>query len=170
MNTLDQTDRDLVNLLQDDLPLDNRPFKPLAVKLEISEDELLNRVKALRENGVLTRFGPFFDAAAMGGAFCLCAMAVSENEFEAVLTKVNAHPEVAHNYERTHRLNMWFVLATETPEGNCRRGRRNRAGNRDRGSALSQTAESSTSGSGSPHDHRRRRPRHHRERFKADCR
>ena len=32
-------------------------------------------------------------------------------------TIVNAHPEVAHNYERTHRLNMWFVLATETPEG-----------------------------------------------------
>ena len=26
---------------------------------------------------------------------------------------VNAHPEVAHNYARDHRLNMWFVLATE---------------------------------------------------------
>jgi DNA-binding Lrp family transcriptional regulator len=53
----------------------------------------------------------------MGGDFCLCAMAVPEDAFDAVLTKVNAHPEVAHNYERTHRLNMWFVLACETPEG-----------------------------------------------------
>jgi hypothetical protein len=23
---------------------------------------------------------------------------------------------VAHNYERTHELNMWFVVATERPE------------------------------------------------------
>ena len=61
----------------------------------------------------MTRFGPFFDAEALGGAFCLCAMAVPEDRFEDVLTKVNAHPEVAHNYERDHRLNMWFVLATE---------------------------------------------------------
>ncbi len=43
--------------------------------------------------------------------------AVPEEEFETVLAKVNARPEVAHNYERAHRLNMWFVLATETPEG-----------------------------------------------------
>ena len=43
-------------------------------------------------------------------------MAIPEQDFETVLTKVNARPEVAHNYERTHRLNMWFVLACETPE------------------------------------------------------
>ena len=54
----------------------------------------------------------------MGGAFCLCAMAIPPGEFDAVdRALVNAHPEVAHNYERTHRLNMWFVLATETKEG-----------------------------------------------------
>ncbi len=117
MSLPDQIDRDLVNLLQDDLPLEHRPFRPLADKLGLTESELLERIKALRESGVLTRFGPFFDAAAMGGAFCLCAMAVPQEEFETVLTKVNAHAEVAHNYERTHRLNMWFVLATETPEG-----------------------------------------------------
>ena len=40
-------------------------------------------------------------------------MAVPATRFDAVMTLVNAHPEVAHNYERTHRLNMWFVLACE---------------------------------------------------------
>lgn len=115
--TLDDIDRQLINLLQDDLPLTHRPFATLAEQLGLEEDALLDRVRALKEAGVLTRFGPFFDAAAMGGAFCLCAMAVPAEEFEAVLTKVNAHSEVAHNYERDHRLNMWFVLATETPEG-----------------------------------------------------
>ncbi|SHJ74643.1 transcriptional regulator, AsnC family [Shimia gijangensis] len=117
MSDLSQIDRDLINTLQDDLSLDSRPFATVADKLGISEDDVLERTKWLKENGYLTRFGPFFDAAAMGGAFCLCAMAVPEDKFEDVLTKVNAHAEVAHNYERAHRLNMWFVLATETPDG-----------------------------------------------------
>ncbi len=60
---LDKTDRLLVNALQDDLSLDHRPFATLADKLGLTEDEVLTRTKALREKGVLTRFGPFFDAA-----------------------------------------------------------------------------------------------------------
>ncbi|WP_170575113.1 Lrp/AsnC family transcriptional regulator [Ruegeria atlantica] len=115
--TLDATDRAILNRMQDDLPLTNHPYAVIADELNISESDLLNRLSRMKDERIITRFGPFFDAAAMGGAFCLCAMAVPIEEFETVLTKVNAHPEVAHNYERTHRLNMWFVLATETPEG-----------------------------------------------------
>ncbi|WP_171235091.1 Lrp/AsnC family transcriptional regulator [Ruegeria sp. HKCCA6837] len=115
--TLDDKDRAILNRMQDDLPLTSNPYAAVAEGLGLSETELLERLTRLKEDRVITRFGPFFDAAAMGGAFCLCAMAVPTENFETVLTKVNAHPEVAHNYERTHRLNMWFVLATETPEG-----------------------------------------------------
>ncbi len=115
--TLDATDRAILNRMQDDLPLTRNPFASVAEELGIAEDDLLSRLDRMKTQRVITRFGPFFDAAAMGGAFCLCAMAVPADEFETVLTKVNAHAEVAHNYERTHRLNMWFVLATETPEG-----------------------------------------------------
>ncbi len=115
--TMDATDRVILNRMQDDLPLTAHPFASVAQELGIPEDELLTRLARMKEQRIITRFGPFFDAAAMGGAFCLCAMAVPEDEFDTVLTKVNAHAEVAHNYERTHRLNMWFVLATETPEG-----------------------------------------------------
>ncbi len=114
---LDDTDRAILNRMQDDLPLTSHPYAAIADELGIEESDLLSRLSRMKEDRVITRFGPFFDAAAMGGAFCLCAMAVPPQEFETVLTKVNAHPEVAHNYERTHRLNMWFVLATETPEG-----------------------------------------------------
>ncbi|MCG7520982.1 Lrp/AsnC family transcriptional regulator [Ruegeria sp. Ofav3-42] len=115
--TLDATDRAILNRMQDDLPLISHPYAAVAEELGLSEYDLLARLARMKEDRVITRFGPFFDAAAMGGAFCLCAMAVPAEKFETVLTKVNAHPEVAHNYERTHRLNMWFVLATETPEG-----------------------------------------------------
>ncbi|WP_170367428.1 Lrp/AsnC family transcriptional regulator [Ruegeria arenilitoris] len=116
MTPLDDTDRRLLNRLQEDLPLTPRPYADVAAELGITEQDLLDRLARMKADRVITRFGPFFDAAAMGGDFCLCAMAVPEAEFETVLTKINAHPEVAHNYERTHRLNMWFVLATETPE------------------------------------------------------
>ena len=35
----------------------------------------------------------------------------------ALARRLAARPEVAHNYERSHALNMWFVLGTDTPEG-----------------------------------------------------
>jgi DNA-binding Lrp family transcriptional regulator len=103
-------------MLQDGFPICPAPFAEAARDLGLTEDDLLARLARMKAARVITRFGPFYDAEAMGGAFCLCAMAVPEAEFEAVLTTVNARPEVAHNYERSHRLNMWFVLATERPE------------------------------------------------------
>jgi len=113
---LDVTDRAIINRLQDGLPLHARPFVEVAGELGIGENDLITRTRRLRDSGVLTRFGPFFDAAAMGGAFCLCAMAVPADRFDEIADAVNVFDEVAHNYERDHTLNMWFVLATETPE------------------------------------------------------
>jgi DNA-binding Lrp family transcriptional regulator len=115
-DALDATDRLLINRLQDGLPLTHDPFAPVAREAGISETEVVDRITQLREIGAITRFGPFLDAEAMGGAFCLCAMAVPQDRFDEVVTLVNAHPEVAHNYERQHKLNMWFVLACERPE------------------------------------------------------
>lgn len=116
-DALDQTDRAIVNSLQDGFPLSPRPFDEAGAALGISGDDLIARLARLREIGAITRFGPFFDAAAMGGAFCLCALSAPQDEFERIADLVNAHPEVAHNYARDHALNMWFVLATPTPEG-----------------------------------------------------
>lgn len=112
---LDATDRAILNALQDGFPLEPRPYDAAGAALGISGDELMARLAHLRRIGAITRFGPFFDAAEIGGAFCLCAMAVPADRFETVMTQVNAHPEVAHNYERSHALNMWFVLATDSP-------------------------------------------------------
>jgi len=122
--SLDATDRRIVNALQDGFPLSPRPYAEAAASLGLAEDDLIDRLRRLLDSGAITRFGPFFDAAAMGGAFCLCAMAVPAGRFEAIMTQVNAHPEVAHNYQRAHRLNMWFVLATESPEGITQAARR----------------------------------------------
>ena len=114
---LDAIDRAILNRLQDGFPIAPAPFAAVARDLGLDEDDLIARLERMTSARLLTRFGPFFDAEAMGGAFCLCAMSVPEADFETVAAQVNAHPEVAHNYARTHRLNMWFVLATETGAG-----------------------------------------------------
>lgn len=116
-DALDAMDRQILNRLQDGFPLTPRPFDDAAAPLGLTGDQLIERLSGLREIGAITRFGPFFDAAAMGGDFCLCALTASQGDFDRIADLVNAHPEVAHNYARDHELNMWFVLATPTPEG-----------------------------------------------------
>ncbi|WP_350332936.1 AsnC family transcriptional regulator [Coralliovum pocilloporae] len=111
---LDDLDRTLVNRLQDGLPLVAEPYAAVAEELGITETLLLERLERLVDERALTRFGPMFDVEKLGGAFCLCAMALPEDAFQSVVEIVNSFDEVAHNYERDHQLNMWFVLATET--------------------------------------------------------
>lgn len=115
MDGLDDADRAVVNGLQGGFPLASRPFQAAGQALGFSEQELLARLRRLLERGKLSRFGPLWNAEALGGDVCLCAMAVPPERFDAVAGQVNAHPEVAHNYQRTHALNMWFVLTAEQP-------------------------------------------------------
>lgn len=111
-NTLDAVDRRIVGELQHGFPVCERPYAMAAAMLGLEEDALIARVERLLADGVLTRFGPLFDASRLGGAFMLAALAVPPDDFERVAALVNAHVEVAHNYARDHALNMWFVLAS----------------------------------------------------------
>ncbi|MDQ5918207.1 MAG: siroheme decarboxylase, partial [Pseudomonadota bacterium] len=114
-------DRRIIDALQGDFPICDRPYAAAAEKLGIGEEELLARLQSMLERKVLTRFGPMFQIERMGGSFVLAALAVPEADWERVNDAVNAFPEVAHNYRRESDLktpfNMWFVLATETREG-----------------------------------------------------
>jgi len=114
---MDATDRRIVNALAGGFPVCERPFAVAGAGLGLAEDELIARIDRLLADGTLTRFGPLFDAEKLGGAFTLAAMAVPPADWDRVAAAVNAFPQVAHNYAREHALNMWFVLATETPAG-----------------------------------------------------
>jgi len=114
--TLDTLDRRIINVLQTGFPICDRPYAAVAELLSISETALLERLDALLRDKVLTRFGPLYNADRFGGANVLAAMSVPKKEFERVAQFVNLQPEIAHNYQRGHRLNMWFVGAAETPE------------------------------------------------------
>lgn len=113
---MDALDRAIINRLQGGFPLVPRPYAQAAKALGTDESTLLGRLMRMLEAGTLTRFGPMYDVEKLGGAFSLCAIGVPEAEFERVAALVNAHPEVAHNYAREHRLNMWFVLAAAARE------------------------------------------------------
>lgn len=113
---LSELDCRIINELQRGLPVSETPYADIARRLGTSESELLASLQRMLDDGTLTRFGPLYHAEKMGGGLTLAAMAIPAADFEAVAEAVNAFPEVAHNYARDHRLNMWFVLATESPE------------------------------------------------------
>lgn len=112
---LSQLERDFINNFQGGFPLDEHPFASAAIQLNCSEETLIDTVSSLKNRKLLSRFGPLYDAARLGGGLTLAAISVPEDRYENVTDMVNAYPEVAHNYRREHELNMWFVLATETP-------------------------------------------------------
>jgi DNA-binding Lrp family transcriptional regulator len=114
--SLTPIERDIINTLQGGFPVSERPYAEVAQGLGIGEEALIAHIESLLARGLLTRFGPMYHAERMGGGLTLAAMKVRDGDFERVAGQVNALPEVAHNYARDHAFNMWFVLATETPE------------------------------------------------------
>ncbi len=113
---LDAVDREIINSMQGGFPICENPFAEAAARLSLDEGELIDRLKKLEDRGALSRFGPLYNAERFGGAVTLAALAVPQERFEKVAELVNAHEEVAHNYERDHELNMWFVISVEKPE------------------------------------------------------
>jgi len=114
MQLVDDTDRNIINQMQDNFPVCEYPFVRLAEQLDLEEEELLQRVQSLLDDGTLSRFGPMYNIEKLGGIYCLVAMQVPEPDLDRVIRIVNSYPEVAHNYERDHAFNIWFVLAAES--------------------------------------------------------
>ncbi len=106
--------RAFINQFQSGFPITQHPFSSVAAELDVSEVTLIETLKALLEDGILSRFGALYNSQQMGGDVCLVAMEIAPADFERVAEQVNQFPEVAHNYQRDHAFNLWFVLATET--------------------------------------------------------
>lgn len=111
---MNEIDRNIINHMQEGFPICERPFELLAEQLNLEEDELMQRVQSLLDDGTLSRFGPLYNIEMLGGKYSLVAMRIPEHDLEQVIETINSYPEVAHNYERTHEFNVWFVLAAET--------------------------------------------------------
>jgi DNA-binding Lrp family transcriptional regulator len=113
---MDEIDKKIINALQEGFPICDAPYRQVAEQLGLTEQDLITRLKALLDNGTLTRFGPLYNAEQMGGALTLAAVKAPTERFDEISEIINSFSEVAHNYARNHELNMWFVIATQTPE------------------------------------------------------
>jgi len=114
--SMDETDRELLNQIQTDFPIDSRPYRVLAQQFGLTETEVIERIGRLRESGVIRRIGGNFPAKKMGYTSTLCAARVPEEKFDTFMEVVNQYPEVTHNYRRDHDINVWFTFISPSME------------------------------------------------------
>jgi len=113
---MDEVDKKILNILQTRFPVVPEPYDAVGAELGISGDEVLERVKRLKENGVIRRIGAVFDSRKLGYASTLCAARVPENQVRPFVEVVNGYPGVTHNYRRSHEYNVWFTLIAPDPD------------------------------------------------------
>ncbi len=108
---MDDRDRHLLNLMQNDFPLVDRPFLALARQIGTTEDDVLARVQRLRAEKILRQVSAIFDTRSLGYKSSLVAMRAAPHRVHEAAQIVNEHPGVSHNYERNHEFNLWFTIA-----------------------------------------------------------
>jgi DNA-binding Lrp family transcriptional regulator len=109
--TLSDLDRELLNAVQWDFPLDPRPYAVLAERLGVTEPEARERVAHVKEAGVLRQLSAIFDTRALGYGSSLVACKVDPDRVDEAAEAMNAHPGVSHNYKRNHAFNLWYTIA-----------------------------------------------------------
>jgi len=113
---LNDTDRKLLNIVQKDFPICENPFQVIGQKIGLSEEEVLERLQNLKEQGIIRRIGGVFDSKKLGYKSCLIAARVAPEKLAEVTAFINRFPGVTHNYERTHQFNLWFTLTASGDE------------------------------------------------------
>jgi len=114
--SLDDLDRAILNEIQSHFPIESRPYAEVGRRVGASEEEVLARVTAMSEAGVIRRLGANFTSRKLGYTSTLCAARVPPASLEHFVAVVNRYPGVTHNYLRRHRYNVWFTLIAESEE------------------------------------------------------
>lgn len=101
--------RQLLDHYQRGLPVTENPYADMAEELGVSEQEVLNTLRHLREQNIITRVGPVFNHH-KAGASTLVAMAVPPERLDEIAAYISQLDAVNHNYAREHEFNLWFVV------------------------------------------------------------
>lgn len=102
--------------IQEDFPITKRPFLDIAENLGISEDEVINSIKHLRESGLIRKMGAVINPKKIGYVSLLAAATISEDRIDSVAEIINEYPGVTHNYLREGEPNLWFTLTEPDSE------------------------------------------------------
>jgi DNA-binding Lrp family transcriptional regulator len=108
---MDRTDKLIITALQEEFPLTARPYAAIGERYGLTEDDVLARLKSIKDLNILRQISAIFDTRTLGYTSSLVAMSTKpEDELHAAHT-VNGHPGVSHNYKRDHHFNLWFTIA-----------------------------------------------------------
>jgi len=98
---MDNLDTEILFLLQDGIPLVREPFSAIAANLGITPEEVVERLKSLREEKIIRKFGLFVWKSKLGVvANALVVWAVPRNRVQDVAEFLSGFKEVTHCYER----------------------------------------------------------------------
>jgi len=112
--TLDKTDKQILQILQDDFPIVTQPWNAISNRLNIPQQEITTRITRLKETGVILRIGPIFDSAKIGlKASTLVALRIDTPKINEAAQIINQHPNISHNYQRDNEYNIWFTLTAQ---------------------------------------------------------
>ena len=107
---LDDTDRLILNRIQSDFPVTAKPYEAIGRELDLSEAEILERLKRLKKVGIIRRIGGNFSPEKLGFVSTLCAASVPPDKLDLFAATVNRYPGVTHNYMRENHYNVWFTF------------------------------------------------------------
>lgn len=113
---MDDVDRAVLNEIQTEFPITARPFQELGRRLGLSEQDVIRRVKDLKEAGIIRRIGGNFHSNRLDYTSTLCAAKVPVEKLESFVEVVNAYPGVTHNYLRNNDYNVWFTFIAPSME------------------------------------------------------
>jgi DNA-binding Lrp family transcriptional regulator len=113
---LDTTDKAILNRIQSDFPIEPRPYETIARELGLTEQQILQRVQALKTEGIIRRIGGNFVPHKVGFVSTLCAAKVPEDQIDAFAAVVNKYTGVTHNYQRENAFNIWFTFIASSRE------------------------------------------------------
>ncbi len=115
--SMDITDRKLLNIIQSEFPIVEEPYRAVAEQLGIAESEVLERLGELKRQNVVRQISAIFDTRRLGYKTTLVAFAYGDGDLHDGAIFINRHPGVSHNYAREGSYyNLWFTLAVP-PDG-----------------------------------------------------
>lgn len=113
---MNDIDRKLLNIIQNDFPIESRPFRSIGERLKISEEECIGVLKKLSAEGILRAIRAVISWNKIGISTVLIGMNVDQECLDSVAAEISSIDEVTHNYARDGKLNLWFTLIYDTTE------------------------------------------------------
>ena len=113
---MDETDKKILNLIQEEFPLHERPYAEIGRQIGIDEKEAMERVQSLKDAGIIRRIGAVFEPKKLDYTSTLCGVHIEEDRLIEVVEDINRHTGVTHNYEREGDLNLWFTIIADKPD------------------------------------------------------